>query len=96
MVLADGRAFGNQYTDQDVEDRRLILDLSRFLLALDGREVVGITGDYPLQMTMPGGAFVPVPGVTWVSVAPTHRRRGILTRLMREQHERLHRRGRRA
>ena len=45
-AIADGRAFGMPYTDQDIEDRRLILDLSRFLLAVDGSEIVGITGDY--------------------------------------------------
>ena len=89
IATADGRAFGMPYTEQDIEDRRLVLDLSRFLLAVDDTEIVGITGDYRLQMTMPGGAYLPLPGVTWVSVAATHRRRGVLTRLMREQHQRF-------
>lgn len=89
IALADGRAFGEQYTAEDMEDRRIVLDLSRFLLAVDDGEIVGITGDFQLQMTMPGGACLPFPGVTWVSVAATHRRRGVLTRMMREQHQRF-------
>ncbi len=36
-------------------------------------------------MTVPGGARVPAAGVTMVGVAATHRRRGVLTSLMRRQ-----------
>jgi predicted acetyltransferase len=36
-------------------------------------------------MTVPGGALLDVPGVTCVSVQPTHRRRGLLTAMMRRQ-----------
>ena len=37
-------------------------------------------------MTLPGGATLPAPGVTWVSVAVTHRRRGVLRTMFEEQH----------
>ena len=40
-------------------------------------------------MTLPGGPR-PVAGVTLVSVAPTHRRRGLLTEMMRRQLTELH------
>jgi predicted acetyltransferase len=36
---------------------------------------------------MPGGASLPVAAVSWVSVQPTHRRRGVLTRLMAAMHD---------
>ena len=36
-------------------------------------------------MTVPGGSL-PGAGVTWVSVNTTHRRRGVLTALLLEQH----------
>jgi predicted acetyltransferase len=36
-------------------------------------------------MTVPGGRGVDVPGVTWVSVRSTHRRRGILRAMMERQ-----------
>ena len=36
---------------------------------------------YRLQMSVPGGS-IGFPGLTWVSVSPTHRRRGILRELL--------------
>jgi predicted acetyltransferase len=50
----------------------------------DGAAVVGTTGIYSLQLTVPG-AVLPVAGVSAVSVLPTHRRRGILRSLMHRQ-----------
>lgn len=41
------------------------------------------------MLTVPG-ALLPVAGITWVGVTPTHRRRGILTSLMRRQLTDLH------
>jgi predicted acetyltransferase len=40
-----------------------------------------------LRLTVPGGAVLPMAGVSWVCVAPTHRRRGVL----REMFDVLHR-----
>jgi predicted acetyltransferase len=84
IVRLDGISFGAQYTEEDIADAFDRVDLSRFLLATDNDRVVGIAGDYPFSMTVPGGA-VEVPGVTWVSVVPTHRRRGVLRQLMHRQ-----------
>src|SRR5690348_16098260 len=36
-------------------------------------------------LTVPGGSAVPAAGVTMVGVAATHRRRGVLTSMMRRQ-----------
>jgi predicted acetyltransferase len=47
----------------------------------DGGAVVGTGAAYTFEMAMPGGA-VPLAGVTFVGVAPTHRRRGILRAIM--------------
>jgi predicted acetyltransferase len=44
-------------------------------------------------MTVPG-AVLPCAGVTWVTVSPTHRRRGVLTAMMRRQLDELHERQR--
>ena len=49
--------------------------------------MVGAAGSYELQMTMPGGRPLPTGGVTWVSVAVTHRRQGIMTRLLGAVHD---------
>jgi predicted acetyltransferase len=89
LARQDGRTFGVEYSEQDLADARLIVDLDRFLVADDGGRIVGATGDFDLEMTVPGGGSVASPGVTWVSVATTHRRRGLLTALMTEQHRRF-------
>ncbi len=67
------------------------LDRSLALWADDGR-VAATAGIYSRQLTVPG-AVVPCAGVTWVTVSPTHRRRGVLTAVMRRQLTELHEQG---
>lgn len=86
LFEADGRGFGFHYTEQAREDATPTLDPSRFLVAVDGDTIVGVTGSYAFDVTPPGGKPVATEGVTWVSVAPTHRRRGVLRALFDEQH----------
>lgn len=86
-----GTAFGGAL--QDPEERRKWRDLlepERALAAWDGEEVVGTAGAHTFRMTVPGGALVPTAGVTMVSVLPTHRRRGVLTSMMRRQLSLVH------
>lgn len=83
---ADGRAFAINYSPESRELARRLVDLSRFRIVTDGAEVVGVAGSYGLDVSMPGGTAVPMAGVTWVSVASTHRRRGILTMLLDAVH----------
>ncbi|MBB6349744.1 GNAT family N-acetyltransferase [Nonomuraea muscovyensis] len=59
-------------------------EFDRTLAAFDGDTIAGVTSVFSLSMTVPGGAL-PVAGVTAVSVLPSHRRRGILSSLMRRQ-----------
>jgi predicted acetyltransferase len=51
----------------------------------------GIYGVRPMQLSVPdgagGGRLVPVGGLTWVGVHPDHRRRGLLTAMMRHHFE---------
>src|SRR5262245_5922052 len=54
--------------------------------------VVGGAGAFPFELTVPG-ARVKAAGVTAVAVLPTHRRRGILTAMMRAQLDACHDRG---
>lgn len=51
----------------------------------DGSDVVATAGAFSFRLAVPGGALVPAAGVTMVSVAATHRRRGLLTSMMRRQ-----------
>ena len=86
IAEADGRAFGLDYTDEHLEEIRALFDPGRHLVAEDGGEIVGVTGSFSFEVTLPGGARLPAEGVSWVSVAVTHRRRGILRALLAEQH----------
>uniref|UniRef100_UPI0034DE0E37 GNAT family N-acetyltransferase n=1 Tax=Streptomyces flavofungini TaxID=68200 RepID=UPI0034DE0E37 len=51
--------------------------------AYDGDELVGFLAAFPFTVSVPG-ADLPCAGLTFVSVAPTHRRRGVLTGLIAE------------
>ncbi|MCX5375131.1 GNAT family N-acetyltransferase [Streptomyces sp. NBC_00091] len=53
--------------------------------AYDGDALVGFMAAHAFRLSVPGGADLGCPGLTFVSVAPTHRRRGVLTALMDEQ-----------
>jgi predicted acetyltransferase len=93
IAVADGRAFGAHFTPEHLAEIRPLMDLDRFRIAVDGRTIVGVAGSYAMNMTLPGGATVPTGGVTWVSTALTHRRQGVLTRLMAAVHDDIHDRG---
>ncbi|MBM9508354.1 GNAT family N-acetyltransferase [Actinacidiphila acididurans] len=80
------RAFG--WPASAPEDRELwrqLTETERSLTAWDGEELIGTAGAFSFRMTVPGGAPLAVSGVTMVSVQPTHRRRGVLTAMMRRQ-----------
>ncbi|TDD46771.1 GNAT family N-acetyltransferase [Nonomuraea terrae] len=59
-------------------------EFDRTIGAFDGDQLVGAAAAFSLSMTVPGGRL-PVAGVTSVSVLPSHRRRGVLSSLMRTQ-----------
>jgi len=82
LCRVDGRNFGFGYTPEQIEQARTIHDLSRFELAVEGKEIVAIVGAFSLQVTVPGCRRIPMGGLTWVSTSVTHRRQGLLTQLM--------------
>jgi GNAT superfamily N-acetyltransferase len=54
----------------------------------------GIYGVFPLTLSVPGTPTavrqVPCAGLTWVGVHPDHRRRGVLTAMLRHHFEQVH------
>ncbi|MEV0320373.1 GNAT family N-acetyltransferase [Streptomyces sp. NPDC050658] len=62
-----------------------LTEFDRFFGTWDEGACVGTTGAFSFRLSVPGGALVDTAGVTMVSVAATHRRRGILTSMMRRQ-----------
>lgn len=91
--VALSAGFGDTNHEDDLADYRTVADYSQSFAALDGARFVGGAGAYNFDMTLPGGAVVPVGGVSCVSVVPTHRRRGVLTGLMARQLDDLAERG---
>jgi predicted acetyltransferase len=80
------RAFHNPHDPDEVRERwRRVTECERTLTAWDGDELIGTTGSYSFGITVPGGREVATAGVTMVTVQPTHRRRGVLTSMMRRQ-----------
>jgi predicted acetyltransferase len=61
-----------------------VFEPERALVAEDGKLMVGHAAAYTRELTVPG-AIVPAAHVTLVGVAPTHRRRGLLRRMMERQ-----------
>lgn len=82
-------AFGHSGTSAERESERVILDDARMFGAFEGDLLAGTTVALPLEMTVPGSTLG-VAGITGVAVLPTHRRRGILSALMRHQLADLH------
>jgi predicted acetyltransferase len=70
-----------------------LFPLDRTVAAFDGDLIVGTLGAFPFDVTVPGGAGIPMAGTTIVTVAATHRRRGVLTSMMRDHLEDGRRRG---
>ncbi|MEU3144626.1 MULTISPECIES: GNAT family N-acetyltransferase [unclassified Streptomyces] len=62
--------------------RRLCFTPGRSLGAFDGGRCVATFRSFAQELTAVGGAAVPADAITNVSVTPTHRRRGLLTRMM--------------
>ncbi|WP_217145458.1 GNAT family N-acetyltransferase [Streptomyces sp. AC627_RSS907] len=80
------RAFsGVPESAEELELYEALTEVDRSLGVWDAGECVGTTGSFGFGMTVPGGAEVPTAGVTMVGVAATHRRRGVLTSMMRRQ-----------
>ncbi|EPH40565.1 GNAT family N-acetyltransferase [Streptomyces aurantiacus] len=88
------RAFGG--VAEQPEEHELWNSLTEYERAFgfwDGDTCVSTAGAFSFRMSVPGGAVVDAAGVTMVSVAATHRRRGLLTAMMRHQLDDVRARG---
>ena len=83
--------FGGDVRDEDRERFGRLFEPERSLAVVDRGSIVGTTAIYTRNLTVPGGPR-PAACVTMVTIAPTHRRRGLLTELMRRQLTDLHER----
>ena len=75
-------AFGFELKPEDLEHFRKSFELDRVIGAFEGDVAIGSGGAYTFDLTVPGGE-VGCGGTTIIAVLPTHRRRGVLTEMMR-------------
>lgn len=85
--------FGQAEPDLErVERFSCALPFERMHAAFDSDGIVGGAGAFPFELTVPGGT-IRCGGTTLVGVLPTHRRRGVLTAMMRAQLDDIRGRG---
>lgn len=85
----NARAFAEEMGPEGRAEGQRLTPGERHVLAMDDGVVVGVTAVMPLLMTVPGGAQVDAAGISNVSVAATHRRRGVLRQVLTAQHRDL-------
>jgi predicted acetyltransferase len=95
-----GRAVGaiGQYFNPPLGEERLerlerMLPHDRMHAAFEDGQIVGGTGAFPFELSVPGGGSLACAGITAVGVQPTHRRRGVLRAMMDTQLRDVHERG---
>ena len=74
-------AFGQDPDPAEEERDRRLLEFDRNRGAFDGTRLVGAAGAYSFELTVPGGR-VAAAGVSNVTVLPSHRRQGLMRRMM--------------
>lgn len=89
MSVIAATCFGNWRPQESTDTWRTMVPDGGAVVACDGEDVVGTAFYLDLQLTVPGGAVLPMAGVSAVAVSPTHRRRGALTAIFTELHGRM-------
>ncbi|MEO8328778.1 MAG: GNAT family N-acetyltransferase [Candidatus Nanopelagicales bacterium] len=89
LLRVDISAFGDEADPESLKADRALLELDRAVIAWDRDEPVGCSAIYSLNLSVPGGS-VATAGVTWVGVVPTHRRRGVMSAMMKDRHDAIY------
>ncbi|HVF75127.1 MAG TPA: GNAT family N-acetyltransferase [Acidimicrobiales bacterium] len=85
FIRTDHIGFGVTTLDEHLDDARGYLELDRTVAVFDGDDIAATAAAFSFELTVPGLTVTPAAGITWVSVLPTHRRRGLLRRMMAHQ-----------
>ena len=75
------------------EEVKPLWDLERTWAAHDGERIRGTFRSWATELTVPGGARLPASAVSAVTVMPSHRRQGILRRMVAAEHGAARERG---
>ncbi|GGY57758.1 GNAT family N-acetyltransferase [Streptomyces anulatus] len=81
-AVQNGFLTAGRPSEDDVADRLVGTDLSRFQGVFDAGRCVATFRSFAQELTVVGGATVAADAISGVTVAPTHRRRGLLSRMM--------------
>jgi predicted acetyltransferase len=92
FLLVAEYVFGETVTPEFAERYRRTCDLERFPAVFEDGRIVATSGVLTFNLTVPGGE-IPAGGVTVVGVLPSHRRRGLMSTLMRRMIDDCHARG---
>ncbi|MEU9333808.1 GNAT family N-acetyltransferase [Streptomyces sp. NPDC048290] len=83
-ALRTGFLRSPEVTEAEAADRASYVDLDRTLGAFDAGRCVATFRTFSQQLTAVGGRAVAADAISNVTVTATHRRRGLLTRMMRQ------------
>src|SRR6476660_9690656 len=87
LLVVGERGFGAPPARADAPRSWAEGELDRTRVAFDGDAIVGSSRAYSFDLTLPGGASIPAAAVSWVAVLPTHRRQGVLSRMIEALHD---------
>jgi predicted acetyltransferase len=93
FLAAFSVVFASEPTEHQQRRAEQRLEPERSFVAVAGDDVVATGGAYSFDLALPGAPSAPCAGVTLVSVRADHRRRGLLTRLLRTIHDQARERG---
>jgi len=82
VVAVNCLAFGEAAGEDDANAWRLAFPFERSLGLFEGGKMVATSAVFSFELTVPGGVAIPMGGLTWIATLPTHRRVGLLRRLM--------------
>lgn len=82
--MAVGFGFGEEQVDtpEALAAWQALFPIETCLAAVDKGRYVGTFGSFAFDLSVPGGATLPMGGTTIVTVFPSHRRQGLLSKMM--------------
>jgi predicted acetyltransferase len=93
FLRTDSAGFFDTITEAAIERERPLLDLGTTLAAFHEGRIVGTSGAYSFEVTVPGSVRIPAAGLAWVAVHATHRRQGLLRTMVAHHLETARARG---
>ncbi|MCV7121828.1 enhanced intracellular survival protein Eis [Mycobacterium lacus] len=89
MYFLAGASFTDFIGPQAANAWRSLVPTDGAVVVRDGSDLVGMALYLDLRLTVPGATVLPTAGLSFVAVAPTHRRRGLLRAMCTELHRRI-------